>query len=93
MDKHYLYYYECEYWDNHFEETKIDRGIVAGADYGDAAARVTDLYKDPSTKETNIIAMYFYEVDSYDGNGVIEEDTLKEIFEQKSKLRCNKCCS
>ena len=90
MDKILFYYYECEYWDGFDQKVEYERGLVGGASYADAVNRIESIHRDPKTRDTDIIAIYAYEIDSFDGAGIALDDEIKSVFEKCCKLK-RKC--
>lgn len=71
-----IFRFEIEAWNEIDEEKSIDRGIVAGETYGDAANKLANIYTKPNG-ENEIISMKLYEIEN--ANGVVFDSDLKEI--------------
>lgn len=77
----YIYKFAVCFWDEFDEETKTDKGIVAGTSYSDAVARVDSIYT-PRDGKTEVINLTIEEIDAYD-NGIIFLSDIKEAFEEE----------
>lgn len=77
----YLYKFEVTFWDVFDEETKTDKGIVAGTSYSNAVTRVDSIYT-PENGHTEIISISIEELDAYDGAGTLFLFDIKEVFKE-----------
>ena len=71
-----IFRFEIEAWDELDEKKDIDRGIVAGETYGDAANELVNIYTKPNG-ENEIISMKLWEIENT--NGIVFDSDLKEI--------------
>lgn len=76
-----MYRFVIEAFDEETYEVQTSKGFVAAISYADAAARLTEICKIPSTGKTTLISMNLYEIDAYDGKGIIEDNMITEVWE------------
>ena len=81
MKNIYIYKFTVRFWDELDEETKTDKGIVAGTSYSDAVARVDSIYT-PKNGQTEIINFTIEEIDAYE-KGVVFLSNIEEVFEEE----------
>ena len=71
-----IFRFEIEAWDEFDQKKDIDRGIVAGKTYGDAANKLVNIYTRPNG-DNDVISMKLYEIENT--NGIVFDSDLKEI--------------
>jgi len=47
--------------------------------------KINSVCTNPLSKETTIIDLHIYEVDSWDGRGIIDDDTISDIYKDEKE--------
>ena len=81
MKNIYIYKFTVRFWNELDEETKTDKGIVAGTSYSDAVARVDSIYTHENG-QTEISSLTIEDIDAYE-KGVIFLSDIEEVFEEE----------
>ena len=59
-------------------ERKVDKGFTFGKNYADAANNIASIYS-IKDDDSEIISLYLYEIDSYEGRAIYDDEIIEEI--------------
>ena len=79
----YIYRYKITDWDELENQTCVNTGFVAGSNYSDAVSRLEKITTAPGQNHSTLIEINLYEIDSYDGDGVLDDSTIVDIYEEE----------
>ena len=82
MKNENIYRFKVTEWDNDERETANFNGFVVANSYSAAIKKIEELCIGQDG-ESDIIDIYCMEVDSWDGKGIIDDTTIREIFDEK----------
>lgn len=69
-----MFYYDVEFWDELNQEPNVERGVVHGNSYGEAADKLIEYYG-----EHNVVTISLSEVEP-----VMSEEELIDMFEKEN---------
>lgn len=78
MTNIFIYRFEFEDYDEFEQEVMKTKGFIAATSYKDAAERIEKICTAPNGK-CDLISLSLYEVDSWNGMGILTDDDINEI--------------